>query len=341
MTRRAPGTPKDRTWFLAHHFAHHVDRVCAGAWETTLHRLAKEVIAANRSILLPEALAVLGQASERVAGSVTFRYDGAELEVDIGAIRPDVVIRGRGRELAVEVAVTHVSDAAKIDALRRRGLAAIEIDLSRAPRHATRGEHTDLILCSAPRRWLHNVRVEQAMARLRADEARRREALHGRIAADVKATWHAPSRPGHPEWRQRAQDAGFAGDVGLEIAGSRCFSADVATWQAVVLDFAVMRVPGQAFSAENALQVLHEAGMTKGLFAVRRRWDADLVSVLRAEVPGFVPPDQAMATYADALVGRGVLSRARGGRWQSDGYCWRSHRTAQPHKLLREVWLTT
>lgn len=44
-----------------------------------------------------------------------------------------------------------------------------------------------------------------------------------------------------------------------------------------MLDFAVIRVPGQVFSAEDALQVLQETGMAKGLFAVRRRWKADLV----------------------------------------------------------------
>jgi hypothetical protein len=317
---------------LAHHFAHYVDRGCAGAWETTLHILAKEVIAASRSILLPEALAVLGQASERVAGSMTFRYDAVDLEVHMSSIRPDAVIRGRGRDLAVEVAVTHASDTAKIDALRQRGLAAIEIDLSRVPRHASRDEHTDLVLRSAPRRWLHNTRIEDTISRLRVNEARRREELRDETAAGVAAAWHAPSTSGHPRWRQLAQDAGFGDDVGLQILGSRCFSVDAATWQAAVLDFAVMRLLGQVFSADDALQVLQGACMAKGIFAVRRRWDADLVAALRAEVPGFVPPEEAVVAYAEALVGRGVLTRAPGGRWQSD-----LHRAHQAKERLRNA----
>lgn len=52
----------------AHHFGHHADRACAGAWESTLHLLGKEVIAANSSITLPEAVAVLGDTTELESG---------------------------------------------------------------------------------------------------------------------------------------------------------------------------------------------------------------------------------------------------------------------------------
>ncbi len=51
------------------HFAYHAARECAGAWETTLHLLAREVLLGARRVLLPEAVAEFGGATERVAGA--------------------------------------------------------------------------------------------------------------------------------------------------------------------------------------------------------------------------------------------------------------------------------
>jgi len=38
---------------LVAHFAHHVDRNCAAAYETMLHQLAKQIIADKMELLLP------------------------------------------------------------------------------------------------------------------------------------------------------------------------------------------------------------------------------------------------------------------------------------------------
>ena len=51
--------------------------------------------------------------------------------------------------LLVEIHVTHPAEEAKLEELRLRELPAIEIDLSRAPRHAPREHHADLSLPSA------------------------------------------------------------------------------------------------------------------------------------------------------------------------------------------------
>ena|GEM_PF-2597212 len=56
----------------------YADRSCMGAWETTLHLLAKEVVTKARKIL-----------------------------------RPDIIVRRNGRELGLEFAVTRFCDGAK------------------------------------------------------------------------------------------------------------------------------------------------------------------------------------------------------------------------------------
>lgn len=233
-----------------HHFAHHADRACAGAWESTLHILAKEVIAAARGISLPEAVAVHGHLVEHVSAAMTFAYDAADAEVRMGAITPDIVLYGAGRQLLVEVHVTHPAENAKLEELRLRELPAIEIDLSKAPRHAPREYHADLILRTAPRRWLFNAKIEAVIARLR--ERAEREAAHARrkleagferIAADAARWWAAPARE-DPEWIRSAEDMGARDAIGVDVPGARCFAVGPATWQARLLDHAINRMRG-------------------------------------------------------------------------------------------------
>ncbi len=174
--------------YKVHHFAHYVHRACAGAWETTLHHLAKEVVLEAREILLPKAVAQVGDLSAGVAAAMMFPYEAAEAEVDLGGLRPDAVITGRGRQLLLEFHVRHHCGPEKIARLRTRNLATVEIDLSGVPRLLSRAEHAEHILRTAPRHWLHNAKVaaEEARLRLIAErmakaERRRRNRLHGTV----------------------------------------------------------------------------------------------------------------------------------------------------------------
>ncbi len=215
---------------VIHHFAHHADRACTGAWESTLHILAKEVIATAGSIDLPEVVAAHEHLAERIAPIRAFAYDATDREVWMGTITPDIVVHGGGRQLLVEVYVTHRAEDAKLEELRRRELPAIEIDLSKAPRHAPREHHAELILRTAPRRWLFNGKMEAAIARLRqqtereaADRHRRRQAEFDRIAAEA-AVWWKPSSREQPGWVQVAKDMGAGSDIGLDVPAANCFT---------------------------------------------------------------------------------------------------------------------
>jgi hypothetical protein len=310
--------------YKVHHFAHYVHGACAGAWETTLHRLAKEVVLEAREILLPKAVAQVGDLSAGVAAAMMFPYEAAEAEVDFGELRPDAVITGRGRQLLLEFHVRHHCGPEKIARLRTRNLATVEIDLSGVPRLLSRAEHAEHILRTAPRHWLHNAKVaaEEARLRLIAErmakaERRRRNRLHGQIADEVAAAWQEPARRGHRSWLTRAADAGFSQFAGVPMPGDRCFAFDAATWQTAFLFYAAVAAVGRTFTAENALKYLQRDGMLKEPFKLRRNWGPELLAHLREQVGGFRSPIEVMAAYATWLAEHDVLEWTRKG-WRAN-----------------------
>ena len=89
------------------HFAHAVDRACASAHETMLHRLAKQLIADGTALTLPEVAVEYDGRRRLVRPAVTIRPEGAALEPGLDGLRPDILVTVAGRPLLVEVAVTH------------------------------------------------------------------------------------------------------------------------------------------------------------------------------------------------------------------------------------------
>lgn len=131
-----------------HHFAHRGVSCNTGA-ETALHRMAKQIVADKRRLLLP------GQ------GTPT-PYQDAALpdEMRRPGRRPDVVLWSDSMTLHVEVTVTHRCGPEKIEEIIRTGIPTIELDVSQAYRRQRLGwtgeRLTDrLVHDPAIRRWLH------------------------------------------------------------------------------------------------------------------------------------------------------------------------------------------
>lgn len=305
---------------VAPHFAHASGRACKGAWETTLHRLAKEVVCAAGELLLPEAAAGLDGVREPVAAAQVFRCDAVETEVDLGGLRPDIVLHRAGRMLAVEFAVTHFCEPEKVAELRRRELPCVEVDLSAVPRLATREAHARAILHEAPRRWLFNARIARAEARLRAAEQAQAEAeraRHVRLIEAIVAAWAAPHRPGDPAWARWAHDAGLGEVVGVPVAGQEAFAVEPAAWQAALLQLCMAGPGRRRVEADQVLQGFRERGVLKAPFATARAWDSDLVGQVRARLPDFQPPAEVVSAYCAHLAGCGVLRPGAAG-WRAD-----------------------
>ena len=125
-----------------HHFGHTSGKEHDWAWETHLHAYAKQLIVEAGAISVPlheEVIKHLNLVTRKMTEAV-LRAGAApiESEVAIGAVRPDLLLRLREREMpiALEIYVTHACDRAKVAEYSRMHLAVLEIDLSRFPRYA-------------------------------------------------------------------------------------------------------------------------------------------------------------------------------------------------------------
>lgn len=174
---------------VRHHFAHEADDlICVGARETLLHKLAKQIIAEAKGIWLPPLVAQWGTDTSTIEPATWLDLDHVALEIWKGGIRPDIIGKSAALdELAIEVQVTHACGPEKLEAIERKQLATIEIDLSRS---FVEDQIHEVVLRDAPRRWLFNTRIGPEVARLQAAvEAKRArlEALERELEEERRA----------------------------------------------------------------------------------------------------------------------------------------------------------
>lgn len=134
---------------VAWHFRHATDAIgskCHNAPETAVHRMAKQILTRTSAIALPKFY-------KRTCslGSVI----SANTEVAMGGMRFDALAQMEKGTLAIEVYVKHRLSADKIRKIVDLGVPLIEIDLSEYPGQLiSLDQLTDLVLNTAPRRWL-------------------------------------------------------------------------------------------------------------------------------------------------------------------------------------------
>lgn len=200
-----------------HHFAHASGQDCETAAETTLHRLAKQLICTpGTRLALPEYQLEHVLKSERkpqrlrervtgVGGGVISVASGVE-EQRFEGFTADAVIEvaaGQGRpprSLIVEIAVTHPCGRARIRRLRRNGIPAVEVDLSRVlSGRLSMEEGIGQALLDPQRvRWLFHPSENQARQRLAARVRRLRAGDHClRIAPKKRNVSNSPVASGH------------------------------------------------------------------------------------------------------------------------------------------------
>lgn len=113
----------------AHHFAHITGSNCAYGYETSLHRLAKDLIEKIRYITLPAV---------KVGNDVILyqpckaRIQSIKLEKKLDSVRPDILVEINNKVLAIEIYVTHKVDLEKIKKIKDNNLPTIEINLSKS-----------------------------------------------------------------------------------------------------------------------------------------------------------------------------------------------------------------
>ena len=109
-----------------HHFAHAHGHECEGAYESSLHLLAKDILRETGRIMLPKSNSPFFP-----SGSVRIRNVAIEKWDDHYGIRPDAEgIMDNGERLMIEFYVSHKVDSKKRQIIVDNHLKCIEIDIN-------------------------------------------------------------------------------------------------------------------------------------------------------------------------------------------------------------------
>lgn len=117
-----------------HHFSHYSGHNCEYGYETSLHLAAKEILSTANRIMLPAVYIQFPnspKAPELYCESKEISIERVELEKRFQDVIPDVVIYAGGKQLFLEVYVTHAIDDIKLKKLKQTDISTIEIDLSK------------------------------------------------------------------------------------------------------------------------------------------------------------------------------------------------------------------
>ncbi|HJW99083.1 MAG TPA: competence protein CoiA family protein [Terriglobales bacterium] len=304
---------------LADHFAHEADASCRHAAETALHRLAKEIIEQQRKLWLPDVTARYRKETHQLypAGSVNFTGVQSEAR-HLHEIVPDLLLELDDRILLVEIWVTHSCDEAKRNELARKGIATLEIDLSKFPRSATREEVARAVLKEADRRWVYHPKIEAEIAAMRAaneaEQRREKKAFEKKLdKAEVdyrSALQHLAAR--QPAPLNREADifrAGYGDHIGIAVDGAGCFTVSAEEWQFVILRDAF--APREDI-AHPAYRVMNLVDWFKKRELIRSAFNyvaPEIEQGLVARDIGFLSPYRSMEKYLEELRQRGVLHK--------------------------------
>ncbi|WP_303924866.1 competence protein CoiA family protein [Draconibacterium sediminis] len=108
-----------------HHFAHYKSDDCGKGTETILHKLSKEIISNAKTFTTPALK--LGDSDITIFEETEIQIDNVKLEHRLGDIIPDIIIESKGKELLVEITVTHELCFPKTRTITEKGFATIEI----------------------------------------------------------------------------------------------------------------------------------------------------------------------------------------------------------------------
>lgn len=154
------------------HFAHYRAHDCVGAYETSIHKTAKQLISESGVILVPELTATAFVFNDRYHVNVSKRKtipsrllaisDVQEEYREYSGIVPDIAAEIDGRLIFIEITVTHPTGAEKLERLKQLGHPTFEIKLSKLSEIPSKEELRDLVVnCPTNRQWLYNPRQAQ------------------------------------------------------------------------------------------------------------------------------------------------------------------------------------
>lgn len=124
---------------VVHHFAYKANSECAAGYQTSLHLLAKEILAESKTLLIPKVsidFSKYGTSYKQtiISEPKMIDIDRVELELKQGEIIPDIIAYCGDKKIYIEIYVTHKIDDFKLEKIKSSGISTIEIDLSQTDR---------------------------------------------------------------------------------------------------------------------------------------------------------------------------------------------------------------
>lgn len=150
---------------VAHHFAHYSGYTCEYGLETSLHLVAKEIISQAKKFVIPAVYLTFpnsGKEMQLLFPPREIFVDEVKLEQRYGNIVPDIVLVSNGRELFIEIFVTHKIDEVKLEKLKQANISTIEIDLSKQEASLTSEELSKILLeRNETKSWKYNATAKK------------------------------------------------------------------------------------------------------------------------------------------------------------------------------------
>ena len=150
------------THFFSHASRKDGDQFCN---ESTLHAVAKDIIASEGVVFIPDQDKLYKRADlfnhvsleqRKVSGGNAVTLDDVVLEFSQGKYRPDITAICGNEKLFIEIVVTHGVDSTKARMVRDDGIAMLAIYLDELDSCLDRKSLTQMVLKNAPREWIYS-----------------------------------------------------------------------------------------------------------------------------------------------------------------------------------------
>ncbi|MCW0236331.1 MAG: hypothetical protein OJJ21_22225 [Ferrovibrio sp.] len=307
---------------MALHFKHAAEekKGCKTGPETNMHFYAKQLVHRKKRLFVPALDVEYDGVRKLVSKGQVVDFDTSDLEPNLKEIVPDVLLTKQGRQLYVEISVTHPCDDAKIEEIRKRNVSTLEIYLGNYPLPEDTTDLDKVILEHAQRRWVFHRKEDEEIKALKqkvedekaAAEARRRSRI-------IQPILKLPNR-NQDDWKlspyyRKCADDGLENYVGLRMRADYCFRASTKLWQSMLLsEWIVPNAVGmrQYYNIDlfQACRWLTEQrAIQSGLMFAPS--DDDL-AILRSERPDYRPPMEVVVEYLRALAKSGLVAEVGG-----------------------------
>jgi hypothetical protein len=302
-----------------HHFGHQASTSCSNAPETALHRLGKEIVATKLRLVLPEVRAEFNREADVLYKPGSVSFDKAIQEArHLQNVVPDLYVERDGHRLLVEIYVTHACDELKRAELKNRGIATVEIDLSRFPRNASRAEVEEAVLEKARRYWVSHPKIDAAVTAMHTRHQAKLDAQRLKFEKEV-ADCLKRYDAGLKELANRKvkpfdEDGeffriGLGSHIGCSVAGAGGFLVTEQEWQFTILrTFLPEDVQPLSYRTKAFFDWLKKQQWIRAGFQYIR---PELEDAARRHNDQFRSPYRAIEAYLDELVERGILQKYR------------------------------